>query len=47
MFEGGPEHDYTGEVTGLIGAGAFVTFGDGYQGMLRCARLPRRPAGAN
>jgi ribonuclease R len=39
MFEGGWETVYTGEVTGLIGAGAFVTFGDGYQGMLPVRRL--------
>jgi ribonuclease R len=39
MFEGGWDTVYTGEVTGLIGAGAFVTFGDGYQGMLPVRRL--------
>jgi ribonuclease R len=39
MFEGGWDTIYTGEVTGLIGAGAFVTFGDGYQGMLPVRRL--------
>jgi ribonuclease R len=30
---------YDGEVTGLIGAGAFVTFGENYQGMLPVRRL--------
>ena len=39
MFDGGWDTIYTGEVTGLIGAGAFVTFGDGYQGMLPVRRL--------
>jgi ribonuclease R len=39
MFEGGWDTIYTGEVTGLIGAGAFVTFGEGYQGMLPVRRL--------
>ena len=39
MFEGGWDTVYDGEVTGLIGAGAFVTFGDGYQGMLPVRRL--------
>jgi ribonuclease R len=39
LYEGGWETVYDGEVTGLIGAGAFVTFGDGYQGMLPVRRL--------
>ena len=39
MYEGGWDTVYDGEVTGLIGAGAFVTFGDGYQGMLPVRRL--------
>ncbi|HEX5898653.1 MAG TPA: RNB domain-containing ribonuclease [Solirubrobacteraceae bacterium] len=39
MFEGGWDTVYAGEVTGLIGAGAFVTFGEGYQGMLPVRRL--------
>jgi ribonuclease R len=34
LFEGGWEQDFEGEVTGAIGAGAFVAFGDGYEGML-------------
>jgi ribonuclease R len=39
MFEGGWDTVYDGEITGLISAGAFVTFGDGYQGMLPVRRL--------
>jgi ribonuclease R len=40
LYEGGWETIYDGEVTGLIGAGAFVTFGeDSYQGMLPVRRL--------
>jgi ribonuclease R len=39
MYEGGWETVYDGEVTGLIGAGAFVTFGGNYQGMLPVRRL--------
>ena len=39
MYEGGWDTVYDGEVTGLIGAGAFVTFGDDYQGMLPVRRL--------
>ena len=33
------EREFDGEVTGLIGAGAFVAFGDGYEGMLPVRRL--------
>ncbi len=39
MYGGGWDTVYDGEVTGLIGAGAFVTFGDNYQGMLPVRRL--------
>src|SRR4029453_67074 len=39
MYEGGWDTVYDGEVTGLIGAGAFVTFGANYQGMLPVRRL--------
>jgi ribonuclease R len=39
LYEGGWGTVYEGEVTGLIGAGAFVTFGDDYQGMLPVRRL--------
>jgi ribonuclease R len=33
------ERSWEGEVVGLIGAGAFVAFGDGYEGMLAARRL--------
>jgi ribonuclease R len=33
------ERTWEGEVVGLIGAGAFVTFGDGYEGLLPVRRL--------
>ena len=33
------EKDWDGEVSGLIGAGAFVTFGDGHEGMLPVRRM--------
>jgi ribonuclease R len=39
LFEGGWERDFEGEVTGVIGAGAFVAFGDGYEGMLPVRKL--------
>jgi ribonuclease R len=39
LYDGGWDTVYDGEVSGLIGAGAFVTFGDGYQGMLPVRRL--------
>ncbi len=42
MFEGGdPDQLFEGEVVGLIGAGAFVAFGDHgqYEGMLPVRRL--------
>jgi ribonuclease R len=31
--------EFAGEVTGVIGAGAFVAFGDGYQGLLPVRRM--------
>lgn len=34
LLDGGYEQVFAGEVTGLIGAGAFVAFGDVYEGML-------------
>jgi len=37
--EGGFAQEFEGEVTGVIGAGAFVSFGDGYEGMLPVRRL--------
>jgi ribonuclease R len=39
LFEGGWEREWEGEVVGLISAGAFVAFGDGYEGMLAARRL--------
>ncbi len=39
LFETGWEHEFDGEVTGLIGAGAFVSFGEGNEGLLPVRRL--------
>ncbi len=39
LFRDGWEQEFTGEVTGVIGAGAFVAFGDGHQGLLPVRRL--------
>jgi ribonuclease R len=39
LYEGGFEQVFEGEVTGVIGAGAFVAFGAGYEGMLPVRRL--------
>ena len=39
LFEGGWDQAFDGEVTGLIGAGAFVRFGSGHEGMLPLRRL--------
>jgi ribonuclease R len=39
LFEGGWSQRFDGEVTGLIGAGAFVRFGAGHEGMLPLRRL--------
>ncbi|MEA2233627.1 MAG: ribonuclease [Solirubrobacteraceae bacterium] len=39
LFEGGWNQEFDGEVTGLIGAGAFVRFGDGHEGLLPMRRL--------
>jgi ribonuclease R len=39
LFEGGWEQEFPGEITGVIGAGAFIAFGDGYEGMLPVRRL--------
>ena len=38
-----PERAWDGEVVGLIGAGAFVAFGAGYEGMLAVRRLRGDP----
>ena len=41
LFETGFELEFEGEVVGLIGAGAFVAFGDeGFEGFLPVRRLP-------
>jgi ribonuclease R len=39
LFETGREQAWEGEVIGVIGAGAFVAFGDGHEGMLPVRRL--------
>src|SRR5918999_3483220 len=39
LFERGWDTLYEGEVTGVIGAGAFIAFGDGHEGMLPVRRL--------
>jgi ribonuclease R len=39
LFEGGWDQDFEGEVTGVIGAGAFVAFGEGHEGMLPVRKL--------
>jgi ribonuclease R len=39
LFEQGFDQDFAGEVTGVIGAGAFVAFGDGFEGMLPVRKL--------
>jgi ribonuclease R len=38
LFEEGFDQEFAGEVTGVIGAGAFIAF-DGYEGMLGARRL--------
>jgi ribonuclease R len=39
LAEAGWELEYDGEVVGLIGAGAFVTFGEGFEGLLPVRRM--------
>jgi ribonuclease R len=39
LYEEGWETAFDGEVVGLIGAGAFVRFGDGYEGLVPVRRL--------
>ena len=39
LFENGWDQQFDGEVTGLIGAGAFVRFGGGHEGLLPVRRL--------
>ena len=41
MFEEGREVELSGEVVSVIGAGAFVSFGDGFEGMLPVRKLRR------
>jgi len=38
-FGGGLERAFDGEVVGLVGGGAFVSFGEGYEGFLPARRL--------
>ncbi len=39
IFESGGHREFRGEIVGVIGAGAFVAFGDGFEGMLHVRRL--------
>jgi ribonuclease R len=39
LFAGGFETVFEGEVVSVIGAGAFVSFGEGFEGMLPVRRL--------
>jgi ribonuclease R len=39
LFENGFDQEFDGEVTGLIGAGAFVRFAGGHEGLLPVRRL--------
>jgi ribonuclease R len=39
LFEAGWETEFDGEVTGVIGAGAFVAFGDGHEGLIPVRRM--------
>ena len=39
LFERGLQTEFAGEVVGVIGAGAFIAFGDGFEGMLPVRRL--------
>ena len=39
LFKQGWHAEWPGEVIGVIGAGAFIAFGDGYEGMLPVRRL--------
>ena len=40
LFDRGWEEPFTGEITGMIGSGLFVRFGDVFEGMLPARRLP-------
>jgi ribonuclease R len=39
LFEGGWDREWPGEVIGVIGAGAFIAFGEGHEGLLPVRRL--------
>jgi ribonuclease R len=39
LVEGSLEHEFDGEIVGLVNAGAFVAFGDGFEGFLPVRRL--------
>jgi ribonuclease R len=39
LFEGDESREHDGEVIGLVGAGAFIAFGDGYEGFLPARKL--------
>jgi ribonuclease R len=39
LMQGGWQQEFAGEVIGVIGAGAFVSFGDGHEGLLPVRRL--------
>jgi ribonuclease R len=39
LFQRGWQTEWPGEVIGVIGAGAFVAFGDGHEGLLPVRRL--------
>jgi ribonuclease R len=41
LFEGEIDREHDGEVVGLVGAGAFVAFGQGFEGFLPARRLRR------
>ena len=44
LYERGRETEFDGEIVSLIGAGAFIEFGDSYEGMLPVRRLGRAHA---
>ena len=47
LFERGRETEFDGEIVSLIGAGAFIEFGDGYEGMLPVRKLGRGDGGSS
>ena len=40
LFERGWEEPFSGEITGMIGSGLFIRFGDVFEGYLPARRLP-------